>query len=54
MASFVRTTLEAPQPAPRRSSGALLWVRKNLFATPTDAILTLLGVAFLIWAVPPI
>ena len=54
MASFVRTTLEAPQPAPRRTSGAILWIRKNLFATPTDAILTLLGIAFLFWAVPPI
>lgn len=51
---FVRTEMEAAQPAPRNASGAWAWMRKNLFATPTDTLLTVLGVAFLIWAIPPI
>jgi len=54
MTSFVRTHMEESKPAPRQSSGALLWIQKNLFSTPTDTILTLLGIAFLIWAVPPL
>jgi general L-amino acid transport system permease protein len=53
-ASFVRTEIEEARPAPRRSSGVVAWLRKNLFATPADTILTLLGVAFLFWAVPPL
>ena len=32
-----------PQPAPRSTSGAVAWMRKNLFATPTDTVLTILG-----------
>lgn len=31
-----------------------MWIRKNLFATVTDSILTLIGIAFLIWAIPPL
>ena len=52
--AFVRREIAAAEPAPRRSAGALAWARKNLFATPTDTVLTVLGVLFLIWAVPPI
>jgi general L-amino acid transport system permease protein len=52
--SFVRSELAASEPAPRTASGAWLWMRKNLFATPTDTLLTILGVAFLVWAVPPL
>jgi general L-amino acid transport system permease protein len=52
--SFVRTELVAEQPPPRSASGVVLWMRTNLFATPTDTLLTFLGVAFLFWSVPPI
>ena len=52
--AFVRTELEPAQPAPIRSSGPIAWARKNLFATPGDTVLTLLGVLFLFWIVPPI
>src|SRR5690606_37408587 len=52
--AFVRTELEEARPAPRRATGALAWLQKNLFATPMDTVLTLLGVAFLIWSVPPL
>ncbi len=52
--AFVRTALVDPQPAPRSTSGSVAWVRKNLFATPTDALLTILGAALLYWALPPL
>ena len=52
--SFVRTEMVEPRPAPQRASGIVLWVRKNLFANVTDTLLTVLGVLFLLWAVPPL
>jgi general L-amino acid transport system permease protein len=52
--AFVRTALVEPLPAPRSSSGIVAWLRKNLFATPTDALLTILGAALLYWAIPPL
>jgi general L-amino acid transport system permease protein len=51
---FVRTELVPSQPAPRSSTGAVAWMRKNLFASLSDTILTLVGVLFLIWALPPL
>jgi general L-amino acid transport system permease protein len=51
---YVRGQIEPALPAPRRSTGFVYWVRHNLFATPGDAVLTVLGVLFLLWAVPPI
>ncbi|HEY9013051.1 MAG TPA: amino acid ABC transporter permease [Devosia sp.] len=54
MTGFVRTELEEARPAPRRASGFLLWARKNLFSNITDSVLTVLGILFLLWAVPPL
>lgn len=51
---FVRTKFEPAMPAPVKTGGIVGWLRKNLFATPGDAILTILGVAFIVWAAPPI
>ena len=51
--SYVRTEMMPEQAAPRASSGYWAWLRRNLFATPTDAFLTVLAMAFLLWAVPP-
>ena len=45
---FVRTELVPAKPAPDGSSGAVAWAKKNLFATPVDAVLTALGVLFLL------
>jgi general L-amino acid transport system permease protein len=50
---FVRTEMVGAKPAPVRTSGAIAWAQKNLFSTPVDTILTLLGVLFLVWIVPP-
>lgn len=47
----------APTPddlPPKSDIGALGWLRRNLFATPFDAVLTVLCLAFLAWLVPPI
>jgi general L-amino acid transport system permease protein len=52
--AFVRSELAPAQPAPVRTSGFVLWLRKNLFASVGDAILTILAVLFLFWAVPPL
>lgn len=52
--AFVRSTIAGAEPAPNRSTGTWAWMRKNLFATPSDTLLTLLGMAFLFWAVPPL
>ena len=53
-AAFVRTEILQAAPAPRGGSGAVAWLRKNLFATAGDTILTLLGVLFVLWIVPPL
>jgi len=53
-ASFVRTEMIQPMPPPPSTVGLTGWVRKNLFATPGDALLTVLGIAFILWAGPPL
>ena len=50
---FVRSGMVEARPAPHRTSGTAAWAKKNLFATPLDTVLTLLGLAFLLWVVPP-
>jgi general L-amino acid transport system permease protein len=52
--SYVRDQMVDSRPAPVRTSGLGLWLHKNLFATPGDAIMTLLGVLFLVWLVPQV
>jgi general L-amino acid transport system permease protein len=51
---YVRSDLVDARPAPRRTSGPLAWMRKNLFANPVDSVLTILGILFLLWIVPPL
>lgn len=52
--AYVRTEMVPSLPAPSRSSGFVAWLRKNLFASVGDTLLTLVGAAFLIWAIPPL
>jgi general L-amino acid transport system permease protein len=40
------------QPAPAGERGAWHWLKKNLFATPKDIVLTVIAVAFLAWTIP--
>ena len=51
---FVRGDMVAAKPAPINASGIGAWARKNLFATPLDGVLTILGLVFLLWVVPPL
>lgn len=46
--AFVRDTMLAPEPPPVAESGAVKWLRENLFSGPVNTVLTLLGVA-IIW-----
>lgn len=46
-ASFVRTDILAPQKPPVGQSGVIKWLHENLFSSPFNVVLTLLG----LWAV---
>ncbi|MEN9894811.1 MAG: hypothetical protein RIR97_663 [Pseudomonadota bacterium] len=50
--AFVRSRMLEPQSAPIGASGWLLWVRKNLFATLADTVLTLAVLAVLASVLP--
>ncbi len=52
--SWVRTEMVLAQAAPRSQVGFGAWVRKNLFATPVDAVLTVLALLLIAWALPQI
>jgi len=52
--SWVRTEMALAQEAPRSESGFGAWVRKNLFATPGDSILTALSLLVVAWILPQI
>ena len=52
--SFVRTQMIDQRPAPVNTSGPIAWARRSLFATPSDALLTILAMVFMFWAIPPI
>ncbi|CAN7423086.1 amino acid ABC transporter permease [Devosia sp. Root413D1] len=50
--AFVRSEIEKAQPAPRSQTGLVAWLRKNLFASVSDTILTVVAVVLLLWLVP--
>lgn len=52
--TYVRTEMEPEQPAPSSSVGPGAWVRANLFSSPTNGLLTILAILFLVWAIPPL
>lgn len=52
--SFVRAEMVAAQPAPTSERGLIHWLRRNLFATPADTILTLLGLLIVALVLPPL
>lgn len=49
---YVRKEFIPAKPAPMSNLGLVVWMRKHLFASVGDTILTLLGLAFLLWALP--
>jgi general L-amino acid transport system permease protein len=52
--SWVRTEMALAEAAPRSEGGVSAWVRKNLFATPADSVLTVIALLFVAWALPQI
>jgi len=53
-AAFVRATSEPELPPPLMSSGALAWVRANLFSSPANSAATILILALVLWLAPPL
>src|SRR5579871_4867293 len=51
---FVRREEEPVLAPPPGQVGVVGWLRRNLFSSLTNTILTILGVALLVWIVPPI
>ena len=49
--SYATTTAVLP---PKTSTGPIGWMKRNLFATPFDTVLTILVVLFLAWVLPPL
>ena len=49
--TFVRDTMLPPSPPPIGESGAIKWLRENLFSTPFNIALTLLGLLAIWWLV---
>jgi len=54
MTDRITTEIAASLPPPRATTGPVVWVRRNLFATPGNIVLTILGAVLLIVVVPPI
>ncbi len=49
--SYVRSQMLPPQAPPTRESGAVKWLHENLFSGWLNTILTVLGLAFVVWLV---
>lgn len=47
---FVRSQMLAQEAPPSNTTGLGAWLRQNLFATPKDAVLTILALLVLAWA----
>jgi general L-amino acid transport system permease protein len=52
--TFVRTELVLAQKAPSSQVGGWAWLRKNLFATIPDTVLTIVGLILLVLVLPPL
>jgi general L-amino acid transport system permease protein len=52
--AFVRTKPLAPLPPPLAESGAVGWLRKNLFSSTLNVALTIVCALLIVWIVPPL
>ncbi|CZT35406.1 amino acid ABC transporter permease [Rhizobium sp. 9140] len=50
--AFVRHDFIAPETPPSTDSTVVGWLRKNLFATPTDSVLSLIGIFAVVYYLP--
>jgi general L-amino acid transport system permease protein len=51
---FVRREQLPPQPPPARMTGAIGWMRQNLFSSPFNIALTIVIVLLLVWIMPAV
>ena len=51
---FVRAKPFDPLPPPEAASGAVRWIRQNLFSSVTNVILTVCCVGMIAWLLPPL
>jgi general L-amino acid transport system permease protein len=51
--NFVRTSMLDQSTPPVLEKGYIAWIRKNLLATPLDAVLTIIAILALAWFLPP-
>lgn len=51
--TYVRANMAPAEPAPSSQVGVTHWLRTRLFATPKDAVLTVLAIALLVYIIPP-
>ncbi len=52
--TFVRPAMTPERAAPVPTSGALAWIRDNLFPGPASSVATILGLLLLLWVIPPL
>jgi general L-amino acid transport system permease protein len=52
--AFVRTKPLAPLPPPLAEAGAIGWLRKNLFSSTLNVVLTIVCALLIAWIVPPL
>ena len=52
--AFVRARPIVPLPPPLTEAGAIGWVRKNLFSSTLNVVLTIVCAALIVWLVPPL
>ncbi|GAB4071031.1 amino acid ABC transporter permease [Ancylobacter sonchi] len=52
--TFIRSEMQTPLPPPGRNVGAIGWMRENLFSSITNTVLTLAGIALVVWILPPL
>ncbi len=50
---FVRRQEIAPTPAPVTSTGFIAWIMQNLFSSVGNTAMTILGILFIAWVLPP-
>ena len=50
-AVFVRDTLIPPSPPPLREGGVVKWLRENMFSSPLNILLTVVGVGIVVYLV---
>jgi general L-amino acid transport system permease protein len=51
--NFVRTSMLDQSTPPVLDKGYIAWIRKNLLATPLDAVMTIIAILALAWFLPP-